>query len=83
MRSATSVELSYALLRAIEVMVRDPSTRDYWRRDSGFLEIIQFYVAHQQPEFGDSFIKLFVEKYFNVMWEVLCFICCVNFSDLE
>lgn len=52
LRSAASPELCYAFLRAIEIMARDPFTRDEWRQDSTFMEIIQFYISHQQPEFG-------------------------------
>lgn len=60
MRSATSIELSYAVLRVIEISVRDPIIRDECRQDSGLVEIIQFYLNHQQVEFCKHF---FIQNY--------------------
>uniref|UniRef100_A0A0N5ASD5 Armadillo repeat-containing protein 8 n=1 Tax=Syphacia muris TaxID=451379 RepID=A0A0N5ASD5_9BILA len=58
MRSATSIELSYAVLRVIEISVRDPIIRDECRQDSGLVEIIQFYLNHQQVEFSNIARKI-------------------------
>ncbi|VDM43336.1 unnamed protein product [Toxocara canis] len=52
MRSSTSVTVSLALLRVVDVAANEPSLREQWHQDAVFMEIIRFYLAHQQSEFG-------------------------------
>ncbi|KHN86443.1 Armadillo repeat-containing protein wrm-1 [Toxocara canis] len=53
MRSSTSVTVSLALLRVVDVAANEPSLREQWHQDAVFMEIIRFYLAHQQSEFAE------------------------------
>uniref|UniRef100_A0A915C239 Armadillo repeat-containing domain-containing protein n=2 Tax=Parascaris univalens TaxID=6257 RepID=A0A915C239_PARUN len=51
MRSSTSITISLALLRLVDIVADEPSLREQWHQDTNFMDIIRFYLAHKQLEF--------------------------------
>uniref|UniRef100_A0A9J2PEW8 Armadillo repeat-containing domain-containing protein n=1 Tax=Ascaris lumbricoides TaxID=6252 RepID=A0A9J2PEW8_ASCLU len=58
MRSSTSITVSLALLRLVDIVADEPSLREQWHQDTTFMDIIRFYLAHKQPEFSELARKI-------------------------